>query len=61
MLTPAILTPSPTSGDLTNVIPIVDGDFESSVGVCINLPAGGDAVMIIRLDKTLELIPSEFV
>ncbi len=50
-----------SSGDLTNILPSVDGDFESSVGVCINLPAGGDAVMIIRLDRTLELIPTEFV
>lgn len=50
-----------TSGDLTNVIPIVDGDFDSSVGECVNLPAGGDAVMIIRLDRTLELSLIEFV
>ncbi len=50
-----------SSGDLTNVIPIVDGDFDSSVGECVNLPAGGDAVMIIRLDRTLELLPIEFV
>ena len=50
-----------SSGDLTNVIPIVDGDFDSSVGECVNLPAGGDAVMIIRLDRTLELSLIEFV
>ena len=50
-----------TSGDLTNVVPIVAGDFDSRVGECTNLPAGGDAVMIIRLDRTLELLPLEFV
>ncbi len=50
-----------TSGDLTNVVPIVDGDFDSRVGRCINLPAGGDAVMIVRLDRTLELSLTEFV
>ena len=50
-----------TSGDLTNVVPTVNGDFDSRVGRCINIPAGGDAVMIIRLDRTIELEANEFI
>ncbi len=51
-----------TAGDLSNVVPTDSTDqFHALIGVCLNTPAGGNAIMLILVETPYELDPETFV
>lgn len=53
---------SSTAGDMQTAVPVVPSEeFDCLVGLCLNTPVGGDAKILIRKERSLELLPEIFV